>query len=158
MWSWFPSAALLYCLDTERTGRGAVGGEALCIFLFKLLSSSCQKKKKKCCSAQQHTKLQVKLIHWYNKLWVRATLRGLVRAPMEDDHLKPHNERHAVLWIISISLLPSDWWMTDVTKLLDTAVREIHLCHWTAYFQSRQEGIIQQIEDKGKPVSSLSMD
>lgn len=48
--------------------------------------------------------------------------------------------------------------MTDVTKLLDTAVREIHLCHWTAYFQSGQERIIQQIEDKGKPVSSLSMD
>lgn len=48
--------------------------------------------------------------------------------------------------------------MTDVTKLLDATVRENSLNQRTVYFQYRQEGIKLQIEDKGKPMSSLSTD
>lgn len=48
--------------------------------------------------------------------------------------------------------------MTDVTKLLATTIRENSLNQRTAHFQYRQEGIKLQIEDKGKPMSSLYTD
>lgn len=53
--------------------------------------------------------------------------------------------------------------MTDVAKLLDGAVSEREresggLNQRTAYSQQRREGIQRQIEDKGKPMSSLSTD
>lgn len=48
--------------------------------------------------------------------------------------------------------------MTDVAKLLDGAVGESGLNQRTAYSQRRREGIQRQIEDKGKPMSSLSTD
>lgn len=55
--------------------------------------------------------------------------------------------------------------MTDVAKLLDGTVGERKgerenggLNQRTAYSQQRREGIQRQIEDKGKPMSSLSTD
>lgn len=48
--------------------------------------------------------------------------------------------------------------MTDVTKLLAATVRENSLNQQTAYSQFSREGIKLQIEDKDKPMSSLSTD
>lgn len=48
--------------------------------------------------------------------------------------------------------------MSDVTKLLAATVRENILNQRTAYFQYSHEGIKVQIEDEGKPMSSLSTD
>lgn len=62
------------------------------------------------------------------------------------------------MWAFYSETALSLWWMTDVTKLLPTTVKENTLNLRTAYFQYRQEGIKLQIEDKGKPMSSLSTD